>query len=164
MKENSATFTKKQNLLKQQERSEMIIRNRNFVCGTFLKRAKGVRRQNLATSQFHWHWQISTLIKYSSLLAVKNVTNVSIIWSQNNGNLSVRFCKKKTGYDRSWTNATLIQGLFIMIIHGHSYSWLSPKYRIYTHYLFFKENSFHIFLRIYFLQCPCGVHVLAIPK
>ena len=131
----------------------MIIRNRNFVCGTFLKRAKGVRRQNLATSQFHWHWQISTLIKYSSLLAVKNVTNVSIIWSQNNGNLSFRFCKKKkkTGYHRSWTNAPLIRGLLIMIIHGHSYSWLSLKVQdIYTLPFFQRVFLSHLFANIFF--------------
>ena len=129
----------------------MIIRNRNFVCDTFLKRAKGVRRQNLATSQFHWLWWISTVIKYSSLLAVKNVTNVSMIWSQNNGNLSFRFCnKKKNGYDRSWTNATLIRGLLIMII-WHSYSWLSLKVQdIYTLPFYQRVFLSHLFANIFF--------------
>ena len=128
----------------------MIIRNGNFVCDTFLKRAKGVRRKNLATSQFHWHWRISTLIKYSSLLAVGNETNVSIIWSQNNEKLSFRFCQKKNGYDRSWTNATLIRGLLTMII-WHSYSWLSLKVQdIYTLPFFQKVFLSHFFANLFF--------------
>ena len=47
-------------------------------------------QRNLAkvSLQFHCYRWISTLIKYSSLLGVKNIRNVLRIWGQNNGNYS----------------------------------------------------------------------------
>ena len=45
------TFTKKQNLLRQQNKVKRLIRDRNFIRGTFPKRKKEVKRRNLATSR-----------------------------------------------------------------------------------------------------------------
>ena len=45
------TFTKKQNMLRQQNKVKGIIRHANFVRGTFPKRKKELKRRNLATSR-----------------------------------------------------------------------------------------------------------------
>ena len=45
------TFTKKQNVLRQQNKVKGIIRDGNFIHGTFPKRKKEVKRRNLTTSR-----------------------------------------------------------------------------------------------------------------
>ena len=69
VKEIDATFTKKQNFLRQQEP--------RFETETlFVILSLNVKRRNLATSsssQFHRCWRLSNLIKYLIFLGVKNV-------------------------------------------------------------------------------------------
>ena len=85
MKEINATFTKKQNLLSNRNKGKQIIREGNFVSGTFPKILMCERSQVKksgyfkGSSQFHHYWQISILPKYSPFFGVKNLKSVSRI-------------------------------------------------------------------------------------
>ena len=84
MKEINATFTKKQNLLSNRNKGKQIIREGNFVSGTFPKimcERSQVKKSGYfkGSSQFHHYWQISTLPKYSPFFGVKNLKSVSRI-------------------------------------------------------------------------------------
>ena len=80
MMEINSTCTKEQNLL------DLGVYPTNFDKYYLIS---CVKRRNLATSnssQFHCCWRISTLIKYSSFLGVKNVRSVLRIWGQKHKN------------------------------------------------------------------------------
>ena len=73
MKEINATFTKKQNLLCNRNKGKRIIREGNFVSGTFWCKRSQVKKSGYfkGSSQFHRYWQISTLLKYSPFFGVR---------------------------------------------------------------------------------------------
>ena len=74
---------KKPNLLRRHEQSK----TQNPKC-KLCKRTRGYKRRNVATSRVlrTCFWRISSLIKYPSFLAVKNVRSVWRIKGQNKGN------------------------------------------------------------------------------
>ena len=79
-------------------------------------------QQNLAkgSSQFHCYQWIFTLIKYSSLLGVKNIRSVLRIWGQNNGNYS----------NVAKINAPLNQWPEINLYKNQCNSKLTPSFQI----------------------------------
>ena len=81
MKEINATFTKKQNFLSDRNKGKQIIREGNFVSGTFWCKRSQVKKSGYfkGSSQFHRCWQIFTLLKYSPIFGVKNLKSVSRI-------------------------------------------------------------------------------------
>ena len=58
MKEINLTFTKKQNLLSDRNKGKRIIREGNFVSGTFWCKRSQVKKSGYfkGSSQFHSYW------------------------------------------------------------------------------------------------------------
>ena len=72
---------KKKNLLSDRNKGKRIIREGNFVSGTFWCERSQVKKSGYfkGSSQFNRYWQISTLLKYSPFFGVKNLKSVSRI-------------------------------------------------------------------------------------
>ena len=69
---------KKKNLLSDRNKGKRIIREGNFVSGTFWCERSQVKKSGYfkGSSQFNRYWQISTLLKYSPFFGVKNLKSV----------------------------------------------------------------------------------------